>query len=267
MKSTVIAAALVTIPVMISSPAQAQERDGRYTAPRNATVSASGARAVEIEAHAGFLHIAGRAGISEVRVRGTARASRESWLEDIKLKTERRGDVVSIVVDIPDMDSNWRGGERALDLEIEVPATIALDIEDGSGETTIRGTGPVQIEDGSGELELTDIGGSVRVHDGSGELTIRNVRGDVRVADGSGEITIDRVTGEVEIEDDGSGSIDILHVTKGVRIGSDGSGSISVDDVGGDFVVERDGSGGVEYTAVKGKVDVPRRHRGNRRDG
>src|SRR5437763_1631 len=136
LKTAIALAILITVPAGVR--AQDHDRDD-YTAPRNATVDAQGAARIRVEAGAGSLKIVGRSGISEVRVHGTARASRREWLDDIKLKAERHGDEVSIVVDIPNDDRGWGDGERALDLDIEVPNRVALDVEDGSGDAERRG--------------------------------------------------------------------------------------------------------------------------------
>src|SRR5215208_43656 len=237
-------AALLSAAFVRPAALRAQSDDDRYTAPRNATVDARGASAVRIHAEAGILRVEGKRGLGEVRVRGTARASRERDLEDIQLIAERHGNVVEVRAEIPEhrvgfvLHDNYRG----LDLVLEVPDDIALDVEDGSGDLEIRGVGDIELRDGSGDIELTDVG-SVRVEDGSGELKIRNVRGDVTISDGSGRIDVRTVSGTVTVRTDGSGSID-------------------VSDVGGDFVVGRDGSGGIAHTQVRGDVRIPRRKRG-----
>ena len=79
-----------------------------YREPRNAEVDARGARSVRIEAEGGSLRVEGHQGISQVRVRGTARTTWRNRLDDIKLVAERRGDVVLIKADIPDNDGAWR---------------------------------------------------------------------------------------------------------------------------------------------------------------
>ncbi|MBC7790231.1 MAG: DUF4097 family beta strand repeat protein [Anaerolineae bacterium] len=258
--STIIAGAAIAAS---AASGRAQYIDDHHTSPRNATVQASGAKRLFISAEAGILKIEGRAGLGEVRVKGTARASKERHLEDIKLRATREGDDIMVVVDIPDMDWNRDGDDnyRGLDLVIEVPNTLPIEIEDGSGEIEIRGVGSLEVTDGSGELEITDVGGPVRVTDGSGELSIRGVKGNVTLRDGSGEIRVNDVTGDVVVDRDGSGEISATNVSGSVRVENDGSGSIRVADVGGDFIVEDDGSGGIRYDSVKGDVRIPSRKR------
>jgi hypothetical protein len=218
----------------------------RYQEARNADVSVGSARSVRIDASAGALRVEGRSGLSEVRVRGTARSNRRDRLDDIRLIAERRGGEIFIKADIPQTDGDeWRygnGPQMALDLVIEVPNNLELDVDDGSGEAVFVNTGKLRLEDGSGEIEIRGARGSVEIDDGSGEIDIDGVEGNVRISDGSGEITVANVRGNVIVEDDGSGSIDVRRVV-------------------GDFVVDSDGSGGIRYADVGGRVDVPQKKR------
>ena len=258
----------VILAVLIPRPSTAQSGD--YKADRNATVNASGARRIRVEAGAGFLNITGRTGISEVRVRGVASASSRRLLDEIRLVAERRGDEVFIKMDVPDHNGSlwdvFNGDSRQmLDLTIDVPVTVPLDVSDGSGELKIKGTGAVRLEDGSGDLELSGITGNVHVTDGSGNIVIAGVDGDVEVHDGSGNIDANNVTGNFTIGEDGSGNIDVTGVSGTMRVEDDGSGEIHVNRVGGDFIVNEKGSGTIEYETVKGSVNIPERKRRYRR--
>lgn len=233
---------------LLGSPtgALAQFGDNHYSEPRSATLQATGAQLLIVEAHAGDLRIEGHASNSEVRITGTARASRKGDLKDIKLVTSRKGDALHILVDIPD-HYGWGDNYRGLDLVISVPKTLALDVEDGSGGIQIRDVGSIEVQDGSGELR------------------IRGVQGNVRIRDGSGEIEVTNVSGDLVVEEDGSGEIVARDIRGNFNVESDGSGSIRATDIGGSFVVDRDGSGGIEHDGVKGSVSVPEDRRASRR--
>jgi hypothetical protein len=265
MKRQIRGAAFAAAPFLIASTAHAQ---GNYTAPRNAVVDATGARAVEVEAAAGTLRVEGKAGLRQVQVTGTARSSSQQFLNQIKLIAERRGDVVFIKADIPDRD--WGDGFRdnhfaGLDLVIQVPQGINAEVSDGSGEAEILNVGSLEATDGSGEFSVHGAAGSVRITDGSGSLRIENVGGDVSVSDGSGEIDVRNVTGSFTVETDGSGSIHATDVRGSVIVENDGSGGIEVNKVGRDFRVANKGGGSIDYSAVSGQVDIPERHRGRAR--
>jgi hypothetical protein len=258
-----VAAVFIVAASFIPTKAKAQDE---YKAPRNADVDARGARTVRIDAAAGNLRVEGRTGLTEVRVRGTARASRRSQLESIKLLAERRGSEVYVRAEIPDdARDGWRafspGHFMALDLVIEVPISLPLEVDDGSGEARFINTGPLTLEDGSGEIEIRGARGDVDVTDGSGTIVIDGVEGNVKISDGSGEIRARNVTGDVTVEEDGSGDIDVAEVGGTVRVEDDGSGNIDVGRVAGDFVVGNDGGGSIRYDTVKGSVRIPERKR------
>ena len=234
---------VVALVVGVVSALEAQW-GSRYSEERTAQLDARNVRVVRIEARAGGLRVVGRTGVDEVRVRGTARANAERWLQDIQIVAERRGDEVRIVAVIPDLD--WRRSlgnvERALDLVIELPAGVAVDVSDTSGDVAISGTGDVDVEDSSGNVRIESVAGDVRVRDGSGEVEIRDVAGNVTV------------------RSDGSGDLNIYDVRRSVLVEEDGSGDITVRRVGGSFTVRRDGSGGIHSTSVEGTISVPSRY-------
>jgi hypothetical protein len=242
-------------------PVSAQSRD-QDSSKREVTVSTEGATLIVIEAEAGSLRVNGRSGIREARASGIAWAGSNRRLEEIKLTGERRGTEVYIIVDIPDDDDDrWDDDDQAmLDLTVDVPDNIPVDIEDGSGEVEVMGR--LRIVDGSGSLRIENIGGPLKVTDGSGELRIERVRGDVTIRDGSGDIEVRDVQGSLTIEGDGSGEIDVQQITGRVHVEADGSGSIDARNIGGDFVVDRKGSGGIRYADVRGAVRIP----ANKRD-
>lgn len=231
--------------------------DCDHEADREATVDADGVRLIEIDAGAGTLEVEGREGATRVEARGTACASRESALDEIRIATRRSGDRLRVVAEIPD-GRYW--DEARLDLEVSVPAGVAVKVDDGSGSLRVRKVGSLEIDDGSGSIDVEDVAGDVEIDDGSGEIDVRGVGGEVRINDGSGSIDVRRA-GAVVIEDDGSGEIDLAEIDGDVLVRSDGSGSISARDVGGDFTVRRDGSGGIRYDRVAGRVSVPERDR------
>ncbi len=223
--------------VVAATPGCVSAWDGlagyEYSAPREASIAIGDATSVRVVARAGSLSVEGRSDLTEVRATGTAYAAREDELDDIELTATRSGSTVLIEAHIPDRQ------QVKLDIVIELPASMALDIEDSSGS-----------------IEIRDVAG-VEVTDGSGSIMIEGVAGDVTLTDGSGSIEVREVGGRVVIADDGSGSIEIANVEGDVIVEEDGSGSISAANVGGDFVVQRDGSGGIQYDLISGRVSVP----------
>ena len=254
---------LLVLPVvLVTTSAYAGLFDCSQTAARRASAPLTGVSHITVVGRAGDLKVTGRTGLREVTATGTACADDKDTLNQIQFGVKQNGSDLRIEALIPDRSSSffsWNGG-ASLDMEVTVPDSVAIDIEDGSGDTVVENVGPLKMVDGSGELTIRGVHGSADVHDGSGALTINDVAGDLHVVDGSGEMEIDRVAGSVTI-DDGSGGIIVRNVQRNVTIESDGSGSVDVTDVRGDFTVESKGSGSVDYARVGGRISVPRRNR------
>lgn len=243
--------------------------------PRKLELAADGVRTLVVRARAGSLAIRGGSGAGIV-VRGTACAGKASDLAGIRLVPTRSGDTVTLAVEMPE-DKGWGALQRSLDLELDVPARLALRVQDTSGDADVRGVASVEAEDSSGDLGIEAIAGDVSVRDSSGEIELRDIGGNVRIpSDSSGDITVREVRGNVGIDEDSSGSIAIADVGGDATVGSDSSGDIEferitgsatvdrdssggieADDVGRDFIVRADGSGGVTHDRVRGRVDIP----------
>jgi len=237
-----------------------------FEVERRVAVSASAAQLLRLRAGSGELSVQGRQGLGQVQAVGRACASDESYLEDLQLTLDRSGDDIVLSAHYPDRSDrrNWHGNDYArIDLAVEIPMDMAVDLEDSSGSMEISGTGALSIDDSSGDIRVADAAGSVTIDDSSGGIYVEGVRGDVAIDDGSGEVNVSDVTGSVRLRD-GSGSLDVDQVTRDVVVDRDGSGSISVRDVGGDFRVRADGSGGIRYSGVAGAVDIPVKKRSRR---
>jgi hypothetical protein len=251
----------------------------RFEAERSLNVPAGSVEGIRLLAGSGSLEVVGVEGLREVQAVGRACASHEDFLNDIQLTSEMAGSILAMETHYPDR-RGWRGGKRyaRLDLRIEVPAGMAAEIKDGSGEMVVSNLGSLMIEDGSGEVVISGIHGDLTIDDGSGELEIRGVSGFVTIEDGSGEVVLEDAGSNVEIHDssgeleirgidgsltlyDSSGEVNVQDVTGFVRVVRDSSGDIVVRNVGGDFIVERDGSGGIRFENVEGSVDIPRKKR------
>lgn len=247
---------LALLPTVAAAPAPAQECE--FSASRSASVPTSGVRAAEIAAAAGSLRIEGVRGLREVRVRGRACASSREILEQIRLVAVREGDRIRVEARMPEW--NDRRSERytaRLDLVVQVPERLPLNVRDSSGATEIRNVAALDLQDSSGDVEIAGVSGDLWVRDSSGDLRVREVRGTVRATDSSGDVELRGVGGSVLIPSDSSGDIVVSDVAADVRIDRDSSGDIRVSDVRGDFVVEQDGSGSIRSENVRGRVLVP----------
>lgn len=234
----------------------------KFEAERSFSAPADMSDLLRLSTGSGFLEVVGVDGLDEVRATARACASHEEFIQDLRLTSERsRGELV-VETHYPNWSERGGWGNRyaRLDLTLEVPEGMLVDLKDSSGEITIANLGDTSIQDSSGEIEAHSIQGHLFIDDSSGEISVYDVTGDVEIEDGSGEIEISGVGGTLTISD-GSGEINAEDIAGTLTVLSDGSGSIEVDGVGGDFIVRSDGSGDIEYADVAGKVDVPRKRR------
>jgi len=218
----------------------AQAESGNYTEVRELTLQSAGLTEFVIDAGAGSLVVTGADDAAEISVTATIIIEDKNEKDALKLiekrldlQLERDGDRAELK---SGFNSGWHwDGNATIDLDVRMPAGIALNVDDGSGSTTISGVmGDVFVDDGSGSIHITNAG-SVTVDDGSGSIKVSAASGDVYIVDGSGTIEIQGVGGSVRIED--------------------GSGHIRVDDVEKDLIIEDDGSGGVKFSNVRGNVE------------
>jgi hypothetical protein len=256
-------ALILTLSALIATTAHAGWFDDCHAqASRTAVQSAAGVTRVVIIARAGFLHVEGHPGTTEIRASGQACAANEAQLAGTVLSATRSGSEVRIEAIVPSEDRSFFSSSPKLDFTVTLPAGIAVDIDDTSGEMTISNVGNAKVNDTSGGIDVRYVTGNLTVRDTSGGIDIEDVTGDVHIpSDTSGGIDIHGVGGSVTIDEDGSGSIEIRNVKRNVLIGTKGSGSILVADVSGDFTVREKGSGSIDYERVSGRVSVPARHR------
>lgn len=137
-----------------------------------------------------------------------------------------------------------------IDLIVSVPASMALEVRDGSGDIKISGmTQGLKINDRSGDIRLTSISGTTSIDDRSGDILVDGLTGPIQINDRSGEIWVKHIEGNVSIVDR-SGDIYVKHLTGDLTI-EDASGDITVKQVSGVVSVD-DSSGSID---VKGAGD------------
>ncbi|HEX7370474.1 MAG TPA: DUF2807 domain-containing protein, partial [Rhodanobacteraceae bacterium] len=242
------------------------------------------------------LVIHGEPGQTKIVVHGTACASNPKWLSDITVATARRGSGGSVVAHDGEHFSLFGSAYAYLKLDVSVPQSLAIKLQEGSGDASARNlasldaalgsgdlkadgvAGALRLSVGSGDAEATQVGslhltslgsgdakvdgvaGDARVDSvGSGDLALHNVKGNVSIGSiGSGDAKVMGVGGNLKVDSVGSGDL-VVHDAKGsVSVGALASGDVGVEQVSGDFSVGAVGSGDVHHHGVQGKVSVPR---------
>lgn len=219
-----------------------------------------GSERISVIAGAGDLEITGRSGTDQAVVRGRVCASKSEWMDEANVITEG-GRNAEIAVTMPDTDSGWNlTGNRYvyIDLYIELPDHIPLEVQDSSGDIEIQSTASVSVRDSSGDIEIEDVKGDVVLNDSSGDIDLMDITGNVQVRqDSSGDIRGRDILGSVLVEQDSSGDIRFQNVRDDFIVERDSSGDIVARSVGGDFRVLRDGSGRISPRNVSGAVELP----------
>ena len=199
---------------------------------------------LKIDVAAGDLKVIGNEGQSEIVV--IAKVFGEELNEDdYVLSLEKEGDKALLIARFND---NTYNNER-IDLEISMPPSLALFVEDKSGDISIESvSNGLTLNDRSGDIELSNIVGQITIDDRSGDLVGKDLRGDVLIKDRSGEIQLKDVSGDVII-DDSSGDIR-AKIISGLVTVEDSSGDINISGAA-DFRLINDGSGDISLRNIK----------------
>jgi hypothetical protein len=258
MNKYLVIVCLVVFSLMVCTDVLAQECE--YDRLLEQSLDVSGSELLAIAAAAGDLSIKGVSGSDEVTIRGKVCVSEEEWLDEARINT-RQGTRAEINVELPDIDSGWSfwGNKYAyMDLELEVPSKLALQLRDSSGDIRIGDVHAISIRDSSGDIEINHATGPVEIEDSSGDIEVRNIQGDFTiVSDSSGEIRGYDIEGTARVVADSSGDIRFTTVGKDVIVERDSSGDIVVENVGGDFTVLKDSSGDIRMKEIGGVVLIP----------
>ncbi|MGS0682216.1 hypothetical protein ACVBIL_13750 [Shewanella sp. 125m-7] len=196
------------------------------------------------ETGAGDLNIQGVEGLTQIMVSADIYSYGDI---ESNLSLEQNGTKVTLIANF-DSSINFQRSPY-IDLTIQVPSSMMLDIDDssgdieiknvsanikvddGSGDMWIKGGKDLDIQDGSGSVDISNTTGKLTLEDGSGSITLSDIGGDTHIDDGSGDLSVHNVNGRVVI-DDGSGDIDVDN-TLGLSIIESGSGDLSVDNING----------------------------------
>ena len=209
------------------------------------------------------------------------------YLEAMYIDIQQTSESLILTTIIPYNRKGWRADYAYMDLKLNLPKDLALELRDSSGDLSVENTyltgvddssgdirilnsfssstdGKLVIRDSSGNIDIRGLAGNLEVTDSSGRLDIRDVEGNVHIPrDSSGNIEISRISGTVHIERDSSGDIDIEDVQQSVIVESDGSGNIDISDISGSVSIGRDGSGNVRVSRVEGDFLLESKGSGN----
>jgi len=235
---TIRRGSLLVIATLLALPgtAGAWGSDCKFTAERKESLDTRGVERVEVFARAGDLTVRPATG-TVLSATGPACASSEKFLEQTQIELRRDGDVLQVLVQVPDNMQGIGIIYASLDLTVAVPAALPVEVTDSSGDMTLDAVRVTRITDSSGDILAKGLPGDVEIEDSSGDITVQQAAGAVRIADSSGDIIV-------------RGARDVL-------IPRDSSGDISIERVSGNVRIDQDSSGQVQVSGVQGTVKIP----------
>lgn len=253
MRRTLVLLPLLLIPLMAAAD------ECRYSAPRNLHDDLAGVHGVQFELHSHDMHLVGSGSSRALDITGRACASSEAKLSNLQVTAHREGD--QLIIDVGgnnNIDVSFFGvSYENLDLQIQLPSTMPVTVNTGSGDAYVSGLNQVDAQTGSGDLHINNIAGAVSVTAGSGDVEIADI-GSLRAGSvGSGDVKALGVRSDVHIGSVGSGDVVLDKVDGNVDVGTLGSGDLTVRNVRGNLTVGAKGSGDVTHSNISGKVSVP----------
>lgn len=263
--------------VVLLCPALALASECEHAQPRSLELDLAGVRTVRIEVNSHELRL-GPARDGKASLTARACASDPALFDQLRFTQERQGDVLVVRAERDGYSSGifFKSNYAYLQLDAQLPGTLAYDVLVGSGDARVSGQPNVAVAVGSGDADVRGATGTLRVKVGSGDVIAfdsgtldvvsvgsgdfqaRGVRGEATVGDiGSGDVEIVTVGRNLRVDSLGSGDLKVTGVDGSVDIGSIGSGDATITDVGEGLSVRRIGSGDVSQRDVRGPVDLP----------
>ena len=245
--------------VLLCIGTQAVAADCRYEQTLDRTLDVTNAESLRIIAAAGDLVVTGIADAQQVSITVSICASKKAWLNQARLET-RADTAASIEMQLPERGTGFSFFGRSYiyaDLVLEVPADLALEIRDSSGDTELKRVGALQLDDSSGDILINEVNGRIEINDSSGDIRLNRVRGELTITDSSGDVVARDISGSVRVVSDSSGDLRFRDVAGSVLVENDSSGDIVTARIGGDVTVLKDGSGDIRTDSVLGQIKLP----------
>jgi hypothetical protein len=161
-----------------------------------------------------------------VRVTATKRASGIGIdTERMQINYKQYGDTLDIS---SHMDwSLLQFGLRTVDLEITVPSSCDVHLQNGAGRVALQGTsGDIRVRTGSGRVDAYDLKGQIAMKTGGGRIEADNLQGLINLRTGGGRIDAQNLQGQINLHTGGSPVI--LGNTRGQLTTVTGGGRIEV---------------------------------------
>lgn len=146
-----------------------------------------------------------------------------------------------------------------LTLDLEMPATMALDVSLVGGKADIgpRDTNETKISlNGFGDIRVASLKRLESHIDGSGEITVKEIQGDATLAiRGDGKYTIEKGSiSTLKASIQGTGMIAISADVKDADLKSEGAGTMNLATVTGKLTQSMSGAGAISISKIEGSM-------------
>jgi Toastrack DUF4097 len=96
-------------------------------------------------------------------------------------------------------------GLRTVDLEITVPSSCDVHLQNGGGRVALQGTsGVMLVRTGGGRIEAYDLQGQIAIKTGGGRIDADNLQGSIDLRTGGGRIEAQNLQGQINLLSGGS---------------------------------------------------------------
>ncbi len=178
-KPLLIALALAGITLAAPSPAQAEDKDLKY--------SITGKPQLTVQTDDGDIDIT-TGSATEIKVHVSTSGYK---ISDLRFNESQNGNNVSLVVKAPHGSWSFFGSHHSIKIQIQIPAESDLDIHSGDGNVTSQAvSGNIKIDTGDGHITAQGLRGDIHLHSGDGHIEGSNFDGKLDVDTGDGHITI-----------------------------------------------------------------------------
>jgi DUF4097 and DUF4098 domain-containing protein YvlB len=120
-----------------------------------------------------------------------------------------------MIVHMPSSDS------QTADMDITLPANVALEIHAGHGDVTINGRqAPAAINADHGDVQLAGITGTVHATMHQGDFSASNIQGDLNLSGHMDDVTLSQITGVAALDGDFFGDVHLENLHGPVHVHS-----------------------------------------------
>ena len=187
-----------TIAALLLAPLAAFASPCKFEAPRNLQLDLTGVRAVQIEVHSQDVHLVGRDSSKGLTLTGKACASDQATLDHLQVTQRREGD--QLLIDIGGdnhVPLTLFGSSYAnLDVSVQLPANLPVNVSVGSGDATVSGVRQLQGQVGSGDLHVSHVAEKFSASVGSGDIDASDIGRLDLGSVGSGDFKAQGITGD-----------------------------------------------------------------------